>query len=79
MKKTVQKGILIAMCYYFVVLINACCHCEIPQKILLSTEGIRLQNIEMIFEGDSNYYFNPIYADSIAQNKYGIQIQFDMK
>ncbi len=80
MKSLLKKTALIGAFYYMLILVNACCHCEMAKERFYNREGMRSQHMEYEINGDTTYNYTVYNLDSIFENrKYGLQIKFNTK
>ena len=79
MRKLLKHSALLAVVYYLIVLVNACCSCPKPKSYFFKIEDIRASHIEFTFQGDSDFLYVQTSEDSFQLSKYGLQIQFDTK
>lgn len=80
MKKLSRNSALIALSYYFIILLNACCNCKEYQKpLFFEIEKINAENIEFTFEADTFFRTKPLTASAINGKKYGISVNLETK
>jgi hypothetical protein len=79
MKKLIRNSALIAVIYYIIVLVNACCSCPEPTNHFFRIENFITSHIEFTFQGDTDFSYVQINNDSFEISEYGLQIQFDTK
>lgn len=80
MKKLLRNTALIAVFYFIIVLVNACCNCRDYQKPWYFTiEAINTLNTEFQIEGDTSIRMLPFSSDSIKKQKFGILIYLEAK
>lgn len=79
MRKLLKNSALIAVVYYILVLVNACCSCPKPKNRYFKIDDFSARHIEFTFQGDTDFRYIQINKDSFQFRKYGLEIQFDTK
>ena len=79
MRKLLKHSALLALVYYSIVLVNACCSCPQPKSYFFKIDDIRVSHIEFTFQRDTEFTYIQINKDSFQLSMYGLEIQFNTK